>query len=152
MCSSLLYGVFRGVTGIWYGSVWFLSMAVYYLALGLLRAYLGFCCRRTGAASSTAYAYACCRKAAWMLLLLDIPMGGMILLMVRTDSGFVYPGYVIYLSAMYTFWTVSYTHLGHRVPAGLRKAHSGRQPGGPGRRRGAESLIVPFHCIQEVSS
>lgn len=28
----------------------------------------------------------------------------MILLMVRTDSGFVYPGYVIYLSAMYTFW------------------------------------------------
>lgn len=104
MCSSLLYGVFRGVTGIWYGSVWFLSMAVYYLALGLLRAYLGFCCRRTGAASSTAYAYACCRKAAWMLLLLDIPMGGMILLMVRTDSGFVYPGYVIYLSAMYTFW------------------------------------------------
>ena len=39
-----------------------------------------------------------------MLLLLDIPMGGMILLMVRTDSGFVYPGYVIYLSAMYTFW------------------------------------------------
>lgn len=104
MCSSLLYGVFRGVTGIWYGSVWFLAMAVYYLALGLLRAYLGFCCRKAGAAPSAAYAYACCRNAAWMLLLLDIPMGGMILLMVRTDSGFVYPGYVIYLSAMYTFW------------------------------------------------
>lgn len=104
MCSSLLYGVFRGVTGIWYGSVWFLAMAVYYLALGLLRAYLGFCCRKAGAAPSAAYAYACCRNAAWMLLLLDIPMGGMILLMVRTDSGFVYPGYVIYLSAIYTFW------------------------------------------------
>lgn len=33
-------------------------------------------------------------------------MGGMIVLMVRTDSGFTYPGYIIYLSALYTFYAL----------------------------------------------
>lgn len=31
-------------------------------------------------------------------------MGGMILLMIKTDSGYSYPGYIIYVSAMYTFY------------------------------------------------
>ena len=35
-----------------------------------------------------------------------VPMGGMIVLMVRTNSGFSYPGYIIYLSALYTFYTM----------------------------------------------
>lgn len=38
--------------------------------------------------------------------LLNIPMGGMIVLMVRTNSGFSYPGYIIYLSAIYTFYAM----------------------------------------------
>ena len=42
----------------------------------------------------------------WLLFLLNIPMGGMIVLMVRTNSGFSYPGYIIYLSALYTFYTM----------------------------------------------
>lgn len=46
------------------------------------------------------------RKTAWLLFLLNIPMGGMITLMVLTDSGYSYPGYVIYLSALYTFYTI----------------------------------------------
>ena len=36
----------RKATGIRYASVWFVSMAVYYLVLGSLRAYLIICCRR----------------------------------------------------------------------------------------------------------
>ncbi len=39
-------------------------------------------------------------------VLLNVPMGGMIVLMVRTNSGFSYPGYIIYLSALYTFYTM----------------------------------------------
>ncbi len=34
-------------------------------------------------------------------------MGGMIVLMVRTSSGFSYPGYILYLSALYTFYTMA---------------------------------------------
>ena len=48
----------------------------------------------------------CYRRTARLLFLLNIPMGGMIVLMVLTDSGYSYPGYVIYLSALYTFYTV----------------------------------------------
>ena len=36
--------------------------------------------------------------------MLNIPMAGMIVLMMQTDSGFAYLGYLIYLSAMYTFY------------------------------------------------
>lgn len=39
-------------------------------------------------------------------VLLNIPMGGMILLMIRTNAGYTYPVYVIYLSALYTFYTM----------------------------------------------
>lgn len=52
------------------------------------------------------YEYGCYRRIAWFLFLLNIPMGGMILLMVKTNSGFSYPGYIIYLSALYTFYTM----------------------------------------------
>ena len=98
---NLFYVVFR-VIAIRYASVWFLSMAVYYLVLGGLRAYLIVCYRRR----TPELERRCYHTTAWFLFLLNIPMGGMIVLMVRTDSGFSYPGYVIYLSALYTFYTM----------------------------------------------
>ena len=49
----------------------------------------------------------CYRITAWLLFLLNIPMGGMIVQMVLASSGYSYPGYVIYLSAMYTFYTLA---------------------------------------------
>ena len=78
-------------------------MAVYYLVQGSLRAYLVAGCRRRNPARECR----CYRTAAWLLLLLNIPMGGMIVLMVRTNSGFSYPGYIIYLSALYTFYAMA---------------------------------------------
>lgn len=39
--------------------------------------------------------------------ILNIPMGGMIVLMVQTNSGFSYPGYLIYLSALYTLYMMA---------------------------------------------
>lgn len=100
---NFLYSVFRIIAAVRYTSVWFLSMAVYYLVLGSLRAYLVAGCRRRNPARE----YRCYRTAAWLLLLLNIPMGGMIVLMVRTNSGFSYPGYIIYLSALYTFYAMA---------------------------------------------
>lgn len=65
MAVNFFYVLFRVIAGIRYASVWFSSMAIYYLILG-----------------------------------------GLIVLMVRTNSGFSYPGYIIYLSALYTFYTM----------------------------------------------
>lgn len=65
MIVNFLYVIFRVITGICYGSVWFLSMAAYHLVLG-----------------------------------------GMIFLVIQENSAYQYPGYIIYLSAMYTFYTI----------------------------------------------
>lgn len=102
MAVNFFYVAFRVVAAIRYASVWFLSMAIYYLVLGGLRAYLIVCYRRR----TPELERRCYHTTAWFLFLLNIPMGGMIVLMVRTDSGFSYPGYVIYLSALYTFYTM----------------------------------------------
>lgn len=98
---NIFYMIFRVVVGILYTSVWFISMAVYYLILGMIRAYLIICYRRDDVSRELI----CYRNTALFLFLLNIPMGGMIILMIRTNSGFSYPGYVIYLSALYTFYT-----------------------------------------------
>lgn len=102
MVVNFLYVVFRIFVGIRYTSVWFIAIAIYYLALGLMRLSLIMSYRKRSAISERR----CYRHTAWLLFALNIPMGGMILLMVLTDSGYSYPGYVIYLSALYTFYTV----------------------------------------------
>lgn len=102
MTVNFLYMLFRAVTGIYYASAWFISMAAYYLFLGGIRAYLIVCYRRRHERDEMR----CYRNTARLLFLLNVPVGGMILLMVRTDSGFSYSGYVVYLSALHTFYTL----------------------------------------------
>ena len=102
MTANFLYVLFRIIVGIRYASVWFISMAVYYLVLAVLRLSLILNYRH----KSKTVELRCYRRTAWLLFLLNLPMGGMILLMVLTNSGYSYPGFVIYLSAMYTFYTM----------------------------------------------
>lgn len=102
MAVNFLYVAFRIAAGIRYHSVWFISMAVYYLVLGGLRANLIYHYKKHNESAEIR----CYRHTAWLLFLLNIPMGGMIVLMVRTNSGFLYPGYIIYLSAIYTFYAM----------------------------------------------
>lgn len=102
MTGNFLYVVFRMFIGIRYASVWFITIAIYYLLLGIMRLSL-ILSYRNRSVKSELRSY---RKTAWLLFLLNIPMGGMITLMVLTDFGYSYPGYVIYLSALYTFYTI----------------------------------------------
>ena len=103
MAVSFLYMIFRFAAAARYASVWFFSMAVYDMALCMMRAYLAFGYRRR-AGKGASYELRCYRRTAVVVFLFHIPMGGMIVLMVRTNSGFSYPGYLIYLSALYTFY------------------------------------------------
>lgn len=102
MTVNFLYVVFRIFVGIRYASVWFITMAVYYLLLGGIRLFLIANYRHR----SFGKEIACYRRVARLLFLLNIPMGGMIILMALTDASYFYPGYVIYLSAFYTFYTM----------------------------------------------
>lgn len=62
---NFFYVVFRIVAGIRYASVWFLSIAVYYLVLGCLRTYLAVCYRHR----TPLREYRCYRTTAWLLFL-----------------------------------------------------------------------------------
>lgn len=101
MFANFAYVIFRIVVGVRYASVWFASMAVYYLVLGSIRLFLLRSYRRDAAGQKFCY-----RLTAWFLFLLNIPMGGMILLMVVENNAYTYSGCVIYISAMYTFYTM----------------------------------------------
>lgn len=105
LAADILYTVFRAVAGISGGSVWLISMSVYYLVLAALRGNIAVCIR--GGADDRKRQWRCYRRTGVLLLLLNIPMGGMIVLMVTTDSGYQYAGYIIYLSAIYTFYMVT---------------------------------------------
>lgn len=100
---NVLYIAFRLTVGVLYRSVWSFSIAAYYLVLSGLRVFLILCYRRRNARLE----YCCYRKTAFLLFVLNIPMAGMVALTVRNGAGFNYPGYIIYLSAAYTFYTVT---------------------------------------------
>ncbi|MGN0793408.1 MAG: hypothetical protein ACI4MG_02915 [Aristaeellaceae bacterium] len=102
MAVNFLYVGFRIFVGIRYASVWMLTIAAYHFLLGIMRLSLLLSYRSRTVQSELR----CYRRTAWLLFLLNIPMGGMMTLMVLTDSGYSYPGYVIYLSALYTFYTI----------------------------------------------
>lgn len=97
---NLFYTLFRLVIGIYYMLPWFISMGIYYLVLSIVKIYLIVCYKRL------CNQMQCYRNIGYGLFLLNIPMGGMIILMIKTNAGYSYPGYIIYLSALYTFYTV----------------------------------------------
>ena len=102
MLVNFFYVIFRIAVGILHASVWFIAMAVYYLILGGIRLFLVHGYRHCNEKQEVRYYH----TTAWFLFLLNIPMGAMILLMVWKNNGYSYPGYVIYISAMYTFYTL----------------------------------------------
>lgn len=97
---NMFYAFFRLIVGICYKSTWFISMGIYYLVLMIMKSYLLVCYKRKYDVKK------CYRNIGYGLFLLNIPMGGMIILMIKTNAGYSYPGYIIYLSALYTFYTV----------------------------------------------
>lgn len=103
---NILYTVFRVISSITYASVWFVSMAVYYCFLALLRFYLIYSNHKKSALGGLGYEYNCCKNIGKMLIFLNIPMIAMVILMVVGNSGYEYSGTIIYLSALYTFYMV----------------------------------------------
>ncbi len=101
MAANVLYMLVQVAVSIRYITAWSVSVALYYLALSLSRAHLIAAC--TGGDDGRR----CCRRTGWRLLVMNIPMGGMAVLMVYTGSRNDYPGYMIYLSALYAFYAMT---------------------------------------------
>lgn len=106
IAANAVYAAFRVFTGLRLSSVWFLSIAFYYAALAALKACVAVCFRHAaGRNDRTEYECRCMEKISRLVLLIDLPMGVMIFQMVIKNSSYNYPGSMIYLSALHTFYT-----------------------------------------------
>lgn len=118
--ADFAFAAFRGFLGIRYASVYALSAAAYYLMLGLIRVLLAVSWRKRAEKGGVAFEKRRYRLTARLLLVLNIPAGGMLLLLVKDNPASSYPGYTIYAVAAYTFYmlTLSVIHLIKRKKLG----------------------------------
>ena len=103
---NLLYIAMKMFSGIYYRSVWFISLAFYYILLAVMR----FMLLRSGkkktgrtTALEELYRY---RMCGITLLIMNLALAGIVIFMVQQNRGFDYPGLLIYLMALYSFYSV----------------------------------------------
>lgn len=118
--ADFAFAAFRGFLGIRYASVYALSAAAYYLMLRLIRVLLAVSWRKRAEKGGGAFEERRYRLTARLLLVLNIPAGGMLLLLVKDNPASSYPGDTIYAVAAYTFYmlTLSVIHLIKRKKLG----------------------------------
>lgn len=102
MIINAAYIVVKLVSGIVYRSVWFVSLAVYYALLAVMRLLIA---RRVNARDMAAELKRY-RLCGFMLLLMNQALAGIVIFMVKNERGFDYPGVLIYAMAAYSFYAV----------------------------------------------
>lgn len=99
---NVLYAGVKMFSGILYRSVWYITLAVYYILLTVMRASLLHNVRKAG--KSKASEWKRYRLCGIILLFMNIALAGIVILAVHQNSGFEYPGVLIYVMAMYAFY------------------------------------------------
>jgi hypothetical protein len=109
----------------WYivRSWWFVVLAVYYVILAVMRFLLVGYVRRNDIGTNQLREWRRSRVCAGILLLVNISLTGAVMMILYQNRGYEYPGMLIYVMALYTFYSVihaimdmvSYRHLGSPV-------------------------------------
>ena len=103
---NLLYALINLVSGVIYHSWWFGSLAAYYILLSVMRFALLRHMSRNGAADKMESELRRCRFCGILLLFMNQALAGIVILAVYQNRGFEYPGMLIYIMAMYSFYAV----------------------------------------------
>lgn len=99
---NLFYAGVKLFSGIRYHSVWFITLAVYYISLAVMRfSLLHYVRKRNEDKISELKRYRLC---GIVLLIMNNALIGIIILAITENSGFEYHGMLIYVMAMYTFY------------------------------------------------
>lgn len=132
---NLLYAGIKMFSGILYKSVWFITLAVYYILLAIMRASLLHYVRKTERnfqsyvlkpipkleevskqekpkqerygdekGKNKISEWKRYRLCGIILLFMNVALAGIVILVVHENSGFEYPGMLIYVMAMYAFY------------------------------------------------
>lgn len=104
---NILYAAAKLAFGLYFRSVWFGMLAVYYFLLAVMRfVLLRYASRRAFGADRLAE-WRRCRACGVLLLVMNLALSGMVILVVRGNEGFSYPGYLIYVMAAYAFYNIA---------------------------------------------
>ena len=124
MLANLAFAAFRLVTGLFYRSFWFAAEAIYYIILSLIRYLLSkkeTAAKEREAPERLTMEWEAYRRTAQLLLLQDVSLGGIVLSVLLEEQTIIYPGYVLSISAIFTFFRVA---LSLRQIARFRKRES----------------------------
>ena len=90
----------------WNRSWWFVVLAVYYVIMAVMRFLLVRYVRRNEIGSSVFGEWKRSRVCAYILLLVNLSLSGAVLMILYQNRGYDYSGIMIYVMAMYTFYSV----------------------------------------------
>lgn len=103
---NILYIAVKLFFGIWYRSVWFLALAIYYILLANMRFILLRRGKKRAVRMSMEEEIFRYRLCGILLLVMNEALVGIVIFIVYQNYGFDYPGLLIYAMAMYSFYAV----------------------------------------------
>ena len=101
---NLLYAGMNGFSGFFYRSVWFATLAVYYLFLAVMRFLLVRHAHRHHFGKDKAAEWKRFRLCGIILVMMNVALAGVVILVVHQNGSFHYAGSLIYAMALYTFY------------------------------------------------
>lgn len=101
---NIAFSVYKLIAGLMYSSKWLMEIGVYYILLSLIRYLLLHFMRKKR--EDIIDKYRRYRLCGIMLLILNVSLIGIIAQMTLNNMSYKYPGYLIYIVALYTFYSV----------------------------------------------
>ena len=104
---NVLYIVMKMVSGIYYYSFWFISLACYYGLLAVMRFLLLRYVNRNSVGENKAAELRRYRFCGIILLVMNLVLAGIVGYMVHQNRRYEYPGMLIYAMAAYAFYSIT---------------------------------------------
>lgn len=108
---NLAFGLFKLILGIYYHSFWFGAVGIYYMVLSLTRYLLIRKDREILHQQDSTHLqllqWQSYRIGGGFLLILNATMSGIVFQSIWQNQSYVYPGFIIYASAAYTFYRLT---------------------------------------------
>ncbi|MGN0695231.1 MAG: hypothetical protein ACI4J5_00540 [Oscillospiraceae bacterium] len=101
---NMLYAATNMFSGIFYRSVWSITLSVYYIILAVMRFLLVRFVGRVGIGRDRINELKSYRVCGLILLTLNIVLAGVVILVISKDQSFEYAGVLIFAMAAYTFY------------------------------------------------
>ena len=102
---NILYVALQGLQWHLFHSWWFVVLSAYYAILSVMRFLLLRYVRMNAIGSSILLEWKRSRVCAYILMLVNLCLSGAVLMILFENKGYNYPGILIYVMALYTFYS-----------------------------------------------